>query len=879
MSVGAATVGHVQVVFSAENSKLKRVARDSVVATEAAAMAMRRQSGSIEETSKSWAKATEAEERHTGSIRHSLPLLERQGSTLKTAAKGLESLAMSSRKAGTETEHGIRRISSAVGAITPEFFKTGLKAGASLLKGLFTPNPQLMETFSGPFTKVLATPIGLGLAAGIVGVLGPLLLSGIGVAITAGLGAGLIAAGALLLKDSPILENAVKKVGGKIMSTLRKAAEPMLQPFLRGLDAASKAFQKMGAPLQRIFAKAAEAIQPLVQGLLGLAQKALPGIERAMPGVVAALDAISANLPGLGKAVGDFFSVISENREGIARTTDALFTLANGAIKALAFMINGATDTINAFFESVATLDRLPWFGNVLKAIPWWRDYTAWVHRSEDANRALFDSTQPLASGVSVLGASVAATGKDMKTLQKDLDDTRKKFGEQVDAVKQSIESYQGLISQSKVTAKQVINDLHNQVQNFKTYAHDVHTLIKAGVNPAAIQELSKKGPEYVHALATGSNRELERYKGFWAARQKEIRTGFAKSMELQLADLTKKINAMQKEIDRLTGKNIPISASLKLNFSPSYTQKDWVRDRALAQRMAEGGLVTQGSGPTADDVLTRLSRGEFVVNAKAASAIGIDTLKRINRMALGGPVGQISTQTGGINKLEAHGTGVRFYQNLAAFLAMFGGYGGGGPLGPASGNVIRLALNQAKRMHASFKVALALIEAGIVESGLRNLNYGDRDSLGFLQQRPSQGWKHPMNITYASWDFLRRAIPIAGNYLTAGQLAQAVQRSAFPARYDAVQARALGILHAFGYDRGGFLPSGLSLAYNGTGRPEPVGAAAGNISIVNKPGTVQLTVQGSLDSATMLQVKAELENAFDEFTDLLAIKLGRVRR
>jgi hypothetical protein len=42
-------------------------------------------------------------------------------------------------------------------------------------------------------------------------------------------------------------------------------------------------------------------------------------------------------------------------------------------------------------------------------------------------------------------------------------------------------------------------------------------------------------------------------------------------------------------------------------------------------------------------------------------------------------------------------------------------------------------------------------------------------------------------------------------------------------------------------YDRGGFLPPGLSLAYNTTGRPEPVGMAAGNTYniTVNVPPTV----------------------------------------
>ncbi len=176
--------------------------------------------------------------------------------------------------------------------------------------------------------------------------------------------------------------------------------------------------------------------------------------------------------------------------------------------------------------------------------------------------------------------------------------------------------------------------------------------------------------------------------------------------------------------------------------------------------------------------------------------------------------------QHGGLVRWPGHAwlTGTR-----NALMSRLADAGGAFTGGAASGNVIRLALAQAKRMAASFKVALALIEAGIVESGLRNLPYGDRDSLGFLQQRPSQGWAHPMNISYAAWDFLRRAIPIQGRYGTAGRLAQAVQRSAFPGRYDQQQARALGILNAYGYDRGGFLPPGR-LALNTTGRPEALG-------------------------------------------------------
>ncbi|OEU86262.1 hypothetical protein DB35_15170 [Streptomyces abyssalis] len=93
-------------------------------------------------------------------------------------------------------------------------------------------------------------------------------------------------------------------------------------------------------------------------------------------------------------------------------------------------------------------------------------------------------------------------------------------------------------------------------------------------------------------------------------------------------------------------------------------------------------------------------------------------------------------------------------------------------------------------------KVMLAAFEAGWVESHMNNLNCGDRDSLGVFQQRPSAGWGTPeqiMDPVYATNAFLDQAIPNDQEdpSMTAGQLAQSVQRSAFPERYDQSEAKA----------------------------------------------------------------------------------------
>src|SRR3954464_14255428 len=83
--------------------------------------------------------------------------------------------------------------------------------------------------------------------------------------------------------------------------------------------------------------------------------------------------------------------------------------------------------------------------------------------------------------------------------------------------------------------------------------------------------------------------------------------------------------------------------------------------------------------------------------------------------------------------------------------------------------------------------VVIALATA-MQESRLRNLDYGDRDSLGLFQQRPSQGWGTPEQVrdpVYATRTFLERLLAVPGwETMPVTRAAQTVQRSAFPGAY-----------------------------------------------------------------------------------------------
>jgi hypothetical protein len=74
-------------------------------------------------------------------------------------------------------------------------------------------------------------------------------------------------------------------------------------------------------------------------------------------------------------------------------------------------------------------------------------------------------------------------------------------------------------------------------------------------------------------------------------------------------------------------------------------------------------------------------------------------------------------------------------------------------------------------------------------ESGIRNLDYGHADSLGLFQQRPSKGWgtkDQVMDPWYSSNAFYKAMVKVKGwKTKNIGDVAQAVQRSAYPDAYD----------------------------------------------------------------------------------------------
>lgn len=148
-------------------------------------------------------------------------------------------------------------------------------------------------------------------------------------------------------------------------------------------------------------------------------------------------------------------------------------------------------------------------------------------------------------------------------------------------------------------------------------------------------------------------------------------------------------------------------------------------------------------------------------------------------------------------------------------------------------------------------------------ESDLRDLPYGDRDSLGLFQQRPSQGWGSPEQIldpVYAATAFYQRLVTVPGwqqQPLTID--AQAVQRSAHPEAYARWQPAAAALEAALTGQPGSRLSCGGSPAAIPPTLPAPTNRAASAAIVfaltqLDKPYQIPPSPPASWDCSSLVQ-------------------------
>jgi TP901 family phage tail tape measure protein len=244
-----------------------------------------------------------------------------------------------------------------------------------------------------------------------------------------------------------------------------------------------------------------------------------------------------------------------------------------------------------------------------------------------------------------------------------------------------------------------------------------------------------------------------------------------------------------------------------------------------------EGGLIggkSGGSGRTGyaggrahSEVDIRAKKGEFMIKDKAVNKYGTDFMENINSGKFGtGEIGGAGDSMGLAGLLGAGMAGMmqamiqKGVQTGADSAMMMGVDGMGIPGAAGMYGGVNLSSEQLKNaatiiatgkgMGANNNDLIVSIMTAMQESGIRNLHYGDRDSLGLFQQRPSQGWGTPEQIltpSYAARKFFEHLLAMKGRAkLSLTQQAQAVQRSGYPGAYAAWEAMARQVVAGTGF-------------------------------------------------------------------------------
>jgi hypothetical protein len=130
------------------------------------------------------------------------------------------------------------------------------------------------------------------------------------------------------------------------------------------------------------------------------------------------------------------------------------------------------------------------------------------------------------------------------------------------------------------------------------------------------------------------------------------------------------------------------------------------------------------------------------------------------------------------------------------------------------------------KRLGLPDHAVTVALSAALLESGLHNLDHGDRDSLGLFQQRPSQGWGTPAQILtprYAATVFFEHLARVPHwETLAVTVAAQRVQRSALPNGYAQEEGKARALASALT----GEVAAGMACRVSVPATPSPINLA-----------------------------------------------------
>lgn len=227
----------------------------------------------------------------------------------------------------------------------------------------------------------------------------------------------------------------------------------------------------------------------------------------------------------------------------------------------------------------------------------------------------------------------------------KALGSNKEKIFDVTKAIQKTFPTYDHLAAKADLTTREITKDFEKQAKYFRDWATNVQELIRRGVDPKFVRDLSKRGPEFVAAYAQGTTKEVQRGERAWreahAAMASASKTNFdkagaaARDGHRQTKDAVGKTKTEFSSLAAHANRNLKNIADERVGITAVFGYKTppklsihqivgarggYVTASGIVRRMSDGGPVWGAGTSTSDSIPARLSNGEFVVNSRATS-------------------------------------------------------------------------------------------------------------------------------------------------------------------------------------------------------------------------------------------------------------------
>jgi hypothetical protein len=155
-----------------------------------------------------------------------------------------------------------------------------------------------------------------------------------GAAVMLGLGGGMIAAAAVALRENERVKSSFESLK-EATHVFKDAAAPMVEPLVQAMDKLNAALHRAEPAIRQAFVNTAPLVAPMTDGLIALAENAMPGFNNALAKAGPVMEGFRVGAGNLGGSISRFFDSLGNSSTHLGKTVEVTFNGIGGFLETL----------------------------------------------------------------------------------------------------------------------------------------------------------------------------------------------------------------------------------------------------------------------------------------------------------------------------------------------------------------------------------------------------------------------------------------------------------------------------------------------------------------------------------------------------------------